>query len=59
MGLSVFLGSGGVAGKSCGSGVVFLYDVKGMSLVVLEYAYEGVLAEGRGSNEALVSSVSY
>ena len=59
MGLSVFLGLGEAAGKSCGSGVIFLYDVKGVSLVVLKYTYEGVLVEGRGSNKVLVSSISY
>ena len=30
-----------------------------MSLVVLEYSYERVLAEGRGGDEVLVCSVGY
>ena len=49
----------GAAGKSGGSGVVALYDVKGVTLVVLEYSYEGVVMEGGSSDEMLVSSVSY
>ena len=46
-------------GKSGRSGVVALYDVKGMPLVVLEYSYEGVVTKSEGGNEALVSSVCY
>ena len=30
-----------------------------MTLVVLKYVYEGVVTEGGGGNETLVSSVSY
>ena len=37
--------------------VVALYDVKGVSLVVLEYAYEGVVVESRSSDESLVCCV--
>ena len=48
-----------MAGESCRSGIVALDNVKSVSLVVLEYAYEGVLAEGRGGDEALVCSVGY
>ena len=36
-----------------------MYDVKGMTLVVLEYSYEGVVTKGGGGDEALVCSVSY
>ena len=36
-----------------------MYDVKGVTLVVLEYSYEGVVSKSGGSDEALVSSVSY
>ena len=49
----------GAAGKLGRSGVVALYDVKGVTLVVLEYSYEGVVMEGGSSDEMLVSSVSY
>ena len=49
----------GAAGKLGRSGVVALYDVEGVTLVVLEYSYEGVVAEGGSGDEALVSSVSY
>ena len=48
-----------MAGKLGRSGVIALYDVKGMTLVVLEYSYEGVVSESGGSDEVLVSSVSY
>ena len=30
-----------------------------MTLVVLEYSYEGVVTEGGGGDETLISSVSY
>ena len=46
-----------MAGKSGGSWIVALYDVKGMTLVVLEYSYEGVVTEGVGGDEALVGCV--
>ena len=59
MGFSVFLWAGGAARKSCRSGIVALDNVKSMSLIVLEYAYEGVLAEGGGGDEVLVCSVGY
>ena len=36
-----------------------MYDVKGVTLVVLEYSYKGVVAESGSSDEALVSSISY
>ena len=36
-----------------------MYDVKGVTLVVLEYSYEGVVSEGGGSDEVLVGSVCY
>ena len=36
-----------------------MYDVKGVTLVVLEYSYEGVVTEGGGGDETLISSVSY
>ena len=49
----------GAAGKSGRSGVVTLYDVKGVSLVVLKYSYEGVVTESGGGDETLVCSVSY
>ena len=48
-----------MAGKSGGTWVVALYDVKGVTLVVLEYSYEGVVTEGRGGDETLVCSVGY
>ena len=41
----------------CRSGIVSLYDVKGMSLVVLEYVYEGVLTEDGVSSESLVACI--
>ena len=34
-----------------------MYDVKGVSLVVLEYSYEGVVTEGGGGDESLVGCV--
>ena len=34
-----------------------MYDVKGVSLVVLEYSYEGILAESGGGDETLVGCV--
>ena len=43
--------------KSCRSGIVSLYDVKGVSLVVLEYTYEGVLTEDGVSSESLVACI--
>ena len=46
-----------MAEKLCRSGIVSLYDVKGVSLIVLEYMYKGVLAEGRGSDKALVGCI--
>ena len=46
-------------GESRRSWVVALYDVKGMTLVVLEYSYEGVVTESGGGDETLVSSVGY
>ena len=58
-GFSVLFRTGGEAGKLCGSGIVALNNVESVSLVVLEYSYEGVLAEGGGGDETLVSSVSY
>ena len=36
-----------------------MYDVKGVTSVVLKYSYEGVVVEGGGGDETLVSSVSY
>ena len=36
-----------------------MYDVKGVTLVVLEYSYEGVVTESGGSDETLVCSISY
>ena len=39
------------------SWVVALYDVKGVTLVVLEYAYEGVVSEGGSGDETLVGRV--
>ena len=36
-----------------------MYDVKGVTLVVLEYSYEGVVMESGGGDETLVCSVSY
>ena len=52
-----FLWAGGTTRESSGSRIIALYDVKGMSLVVLEYSYEGVLAEGGGSEKALVGCI--
>ena len=49
----------GAAGKLGRSGVVALYDVKGVTLVVLEYLYEGVVTEGGSGDKTLISSVSY
>ena len=37
--------------------VVSLYDIKGVTLVVLEYAYEGVVSKDGGSDETLVCCV--
>ena len=34
-----------------------MYDVKGMTLIVLEYSYEGVVAEGGGGDETLVGCI--
>ena len=34
-----------------------MYDVKGVTLVVLEYSYEGVVTENGSGNEALVGRV--
>ena len=48
-----------MAGKLSGSGIVALDNVRSMSLVVLKYTYEGVLAEGGGGDEALVCSVGH
>ena len=48
-----------MAGKSGGAWVVALYDVKGVTLVVLEYAYKGVVAKSRSGDDTLVSSVGY
>ena len=45
--------------KSGRSGVIALYDVKGVTLVVLEYSYEGVVTDSGGGDETLVCSVSY
>ena len=36
-----------------------MYDVKGVTLVVLEYSYEGVVTKSGGGDEALVCSVSH
>ena len=36
-----------------------MYDVKGVTLVVLEYSYEGVVTEGGGGDETLICTVSY
>ena len=36
-----------------------MYDVKGVTLVVLEYSYEGVVMEGGGGDKLLVSSIGY
>ena len=36
-----------------------MYDVKGVTLVVLEYSYEGVVTERRSGDKTLVSSISY
>ena len=36
-----------------------MYDIKGVTLVVLEHSYEGVVTEGGSGDEALISSVSY
>ena len=36
-----------------------MYDVKGVTLVVLKYSYEGVVTESGGGDETLVCSVSY
>ena len=36
-----------------------MYDVKGVTLIVLEYSYEGVVTEGGGGDETLVCSVGY
>ena len=57
MGFSGFTDAFGAAGKSGGSWVVTLYDVKGVTLVVLEYSYEGVVTKGGGGDEALVGRV--
>ena len=46
-----------MTGKSGRSWVVALYDVKGVSLIVLEYLYKGVVVEGRSSDETLVSCI--
>ena len=46
-----------MAGELRRSWVVALYDIKGVTLVVLEYSYEGVVTEGRSSDETLVSCV--
>ena len=34
-----------------------MYDVKGVTLIVLKYSYEGVVAEGRGGDETLVGCI--
>ena len=49
----------GRSGKSGRSGVVAFYDVKGMTLIVLEYSCEGVVTKSGGGDETLVSSVGY
>ena len=49
----------GTTGKSRGAWVVTLYDIKGVTLVVLEYSYEGVVTESGGGEKVLVSSVGY
>ena len=36
-----------------------MYDVKGVTLVVLEYSYEGVVTENGSGDETLIGSVSY
>ena len=59
MGFSRFAGSFGAVGKLGRLGVIALYDVKGVTLVVLEYSYEGVVTESGSGDKALVSSVSY
>ena len=60
VGFRRFLGMGGTMRESSGSRVVGVDDVKGVSLVVLEYAYEGKLAEdGRSSGKLKVKLVGY
>ena len=59
MGFSGFTCAFRTAGKSGGSWVVALYDAKGVTLVVLEYSYEGVVTESGGGDKLLVSSVGY
>ena len=49
MGFSVFLWTGGAAGKSCRSGVVGVDDVYCVSLVIFLNVYEGKLSEDGGS----------
>ena len=53
----MFTGSFGATRESRRSWVVALYDVKGVTLVVLEYAYEGMVTEGRSGDETLVGCV--
>ena len=48
-GFSGFLGAGGTARKSSGSGIVCVDNVYGVSLVVFLDAYEGVVTEDGGS----------
>ena len=36
-----------------------MYNIKGVTLVVLEYSYKGVVTKGGGGDEALVSSICY
>ena len=57
MGFSWFADSFGAVGKARRSWVVALYDVKGMTLVVLEYSYEGVVTESGSGDESLVGRV--
>ena len=53
----MFSVSFGATGESRRSWVVALYDVKGVTLVVLKYSYEGVITESGSGDEALVCCV--
>ena len=46
-----------MAREAGGSGVVSLYDVEGVTLIVLKYLYEGIVFKGGGSDKTLVGCI--
>ena len=46
-----------MAREAGGLGVVSLYDVEGVTLIVLKYSYEGIVFKGGGSDKTLVGCI--